>query len=237
MYTKTTAELENISTLRNSPMLSGLNENDFLEILPEFRYESWAKGSFVMPPESTQNRFYILLSGRVRIEGINQNTGRSLTLYLLKKGDGHNLISLLDGKRHEVLADTLDKVEAMSAPLTDWRNWLNTYPSVRLAALRNAGRLLRDLAELAEDLALHDTSARLAHQVLRHLDQDSGELKLIGDLIHEDLAHLIGSVRVVVTRLINHFKREGIINTEAGSIKVANLERLLQKAERRIKKH
>lgn len=223
-----------IATLKSSPWFSELENQTFLELVPNFRCESWERHTNVMSPVNTEERFYVVLGGRIQIEALNANTGRSLTLFLLTVGDGHQLISLLDGKRHEVQAYTLDAVKVASAGLAKWRDWLDTYPSVRHAAFRNAAKLLRTLADLSEDLALHETSARLAHQLLRYVNPESGKVQLIGDLVQEDLARLIGSVRIVVNRLLNHYKREGIIHTGAGSIRVLDLERLLQMAERRL---
>ena len=58
------------------------------------------------------------------------------------------------------------------------------------------------LAELAADLALHDTEVRLARLILRHVDNDDPHhsLRLIHDLSHESLGAMIGTVRVVVNR-------------------------------------
>jgi CRP-like cAMP-binding protein len=111
---------------------------------------------------------------------------------------------------------------------------MRTYPALHQAATRCAGMRLRELADLVEDLALHDTSARLAHLLLRHLDDNENTDHRLHGLVHEDIARLIGSVRVVVNRLLNRFKHEGIIHTEAGNIRLADLERLQKKAERRL---
>lgn len=222
-----------LAGLRESTLLADLDEAALRELLPEFRHERWPKRAPVMPPAKTAERFYLLLRGRVRIEAQHPANARAVTLHLLGPGDGHSLICLLDGGPQHVLAETLDAVEAVSAPLARWQAWLETYPSIRRAALRCAAQRLRELAELAEDLALHDTSARFAHLLLRHLDAAENGHGLLHDLVHEDIAHLIGSVRVVVNRLINRFKHEGIVHTEAGQIHVADLERLMRKAEHR----
>jgi CRP-like cAMP-binding protein len=220
--------------LRNSKLLAGLPGEALREFLPHLRYERWAKRMQVMPEFRTAKRFYLIISGRVRIDAQHPVSGRAVTLYLVSAGDGHNLITLLDGKPHRVLAETLDEVEAVSAPLDTWQTWLRTYPAMRQAVMRCAALHLRELAELVEDLALRDTSARLAHLLLRHLDDEQESNGLLHGLVHEDIARLIGSVRVVVNRLLNSFKQEGIIYTEAGQLRIADLERLMHKAELRV---
>lgn len=128
----------------------------------------------------------------------------------------------------------LDPVEGVSAPVTYWRQWLEDYPTLRRFLLRHMAERLRDLSLLAGDLALHDTSTRLANLLLRHLDEMGTDRNHpLGDLVHEEIAQLIGTVRVVVNRLLNRFKRGGIIHTAAGTLHIADLEHLLQKAEAR----
>lgn len=235
MHTTNNSQL--LTCLREAPLFAGLTNDVLRKLLPHMQLVHWPRRMQVMPAAHTAERFYLLTAGRVRIEAEHPDTGRAVTLFLLAPGNGHNLITLLDGKPHNVLAETLDDTQAVYAPLGRWRQWLNDYPPLRQAAMHCAAVRLRELAELAEDLALHDTSARLALLLLRHIDNEHGPHSLLYGLVHEDIAHLIGSVRVVVNRLINRFKQEGVIVTESGHIRIADLSALLNKAERHIQRH
>lgn len=219
------------SRLRVLPMFAALQEHELREIADGLSPVQWARRMQVMPAADTAERFYLLLRGRVRVEAEHPVTARIITLYLLRPGDGHNIITLLDGKPHQVIAETLDEAEAVSAPLSRWHAWMHRYPTLRQSMMLAAATRLRELAGLAEDLALHETSARLAHLLLRHIETEDGPHGLLRGLVHDDIARLIGSVRVVVNRLLNRFKHEGIIQTDAGHIQVVDLERLLHKAE------
>jgi len=219
-----------VSQLAQSPLLANLSPEIIEGFLPFLRLDRWDKRTMVMPGAQTAERFYLILSGRVRVEIQHPDNGRAVTLFLLAQGDCHNIVTLLDNSPHNIHAESLDAVEAVSAPIDRWQAWIEAHPELRRAVYHRTAAYMRKLADLAEDLALHDTSTRLAHLLLRHIDK--GEASLIHDLAHEDLAHLIGSVRVVVNRVINQFKREGIVHTEAGSMHVTDLERLLQKTER-----
>lgn len=223
--------------LSGTPLFQDLTDAAIHDMLRHMRRERWHKRAQVMPAAETAERFYVLSSGRVRIEAEHPSSGRAVTLYLLATGDGHNLVTLFDGRPHRVLAETLDAVEAVSAPIGLWHAWMQQHPALRSALVRTAAMRLRELTELAEDLALHETSARLAHLLLRHLDSEQSSGGLLHGLVHEDIARLIGSVRVVVNRLLNRFKQEGVIATEAGHIHITDLEALLHKAERRLRRH
>ncbi|MEJ2630525.1 MAG: Crp/Fnr family transcriptional regulator [Acidihalobacter sp.] len=220
--------------LRPLTLFNGLQDAELGTLATGLQPLRWAKRAQVMPAADTTGFFYVLLDGRVRIEAEHPDSGRAVTLYLLDPGDGHNLITLLDGQPHRVLAETLDETQAVCAPLARWHEWMRCYPPLRRTLLHCAATRLRELTELAEDLALHETSARLAHLLLRHIDTEQGQHSLLHGLVHEDIARLIGSVRVVVNRLLNRFKHEGIIDTDAGHIHITDLEGLLRKAERRL---
>ena len=93
---------------------------------------------------------------------------------------------------------------------------------------------MRNLADLAGDLALHDTETRLAHLIMRHIDNkdpNHRHLTLINDLSHEVLAEMIGSVRAVVNRQLQHWRKQGIISLDHGHIHIKQLQTLLDRAK------
>lgn len=228
-----------VNVLAKSTLFSDIDAAILQRMVGNLDAEQWSVRRIVMAPHQTVERFYLLVAGRVKITRQNIKTGREITLFLLGPGDAFNVVSLLDGRQHEVYAQTLDTVDAVSGPVELWKDWLETYPALRLAMRGYIYQRLHHLAELACDLALHDTMTRLSHLLLNHCI-DIGEhsctrLSLIEDLPHEELAQMIGTVRVVVNRLLSELKREGIVDTNGGKLQVLNLDKLLQKAEQRIR--
>jgi CRP-like cAMP-binding protein len=184
------------------------------------------------------HRFRIIVSGRVKISRSNEQNGRELTLWLLGPGDGFDIVVLLDGAPHAVSAWTLDDVQTLSAPAGLVRTWIDRYPTFRRGLLRYVAEQLRNLTDLASDLALHDTMTRVTHLLLRHFDAGSPDggrgLTLLHSLPQEELASLIGSVRVVISRLLAQLKREAAIELRSGTVHIADLKRLLQRAETQL---
>ncbi len=224
---------ELIESLRQGPLLAGLSPELVRELLPQLEYRHWPRRRIVMTPRETVEEFCLLIQGRVKITRQNPVTGRELTLFLLGPGDGFNVVSLLDGRPHEVTAETLDDVEALCGPVKLWQSWLDQHPSLLRAVRRYVDRQLRQLSELASDLALHDTMTRLAHLILRNFEDSRQDPRrdLLRGLSHEELAHLIGTVRVVVNRLLREMREEGIVDCEGGELHVRNLQKLLAVAE------
>jgi CRP-like cAMP-binding protein len=228
------------AVLEASPLFAGLGRATLEEMADALVLESWPKDFQLLAPDAPAERFRILVRGRVKITRSNRENGREVTLWLLGPGEGFDVVSLLDGQPHAVSASTLDEVQVLSGPIAVFREWIERFPPFRRAIHRCVARQLRELTDLAGDLALHDTMTRLARLLLRHLDgtqtgRVSG-LNLIRDLSQEELANLIGSVRVVVSRLLARLKREGAVALHNGTVRVTDLRRLLRRAEAEVQR-
>jgi len=227
--------METIDILKQSPLFAGMDRKSLKEVSDALVQESHPKNSDILADVHTDGRFYVIAHGRVKVTRSNGHNGRELTLWLLGPGDGFDIVSLLDSHRHAVSAWTLDEVQTLSAPIAWFHEWLEQYPLFRQAVYRYIAKQLRDLVELADDLALHDTMTRLTHLLLRHFEPakrtGARGVNLIRDLSHEELASLIGSVRVVVNRLLARLKKEAVVELHNGEVGIVNLKRLLHHAE------
>ncbi len=227
---------ESIQCLIKSSFFSGLAPSVVEEMVNRCRRETW-KRRRQLPMEETWQRFHILLSGRVRLSRSNPETGRMITLFLLGPGDPFCIFSLLDGKPHDVMLETLDDVSLLSLPMEEARQWLNDHPEFNRTLLPYLGEQMCTLAGLAADLALHNTETRLARLILRHVNTPATvqhehiSPRLINNLSNESLAEMIGSVRVVVNRQLQHWKQEGIVDSHRGYLMVEKLNDLAQRAE------
>ncbi|VAW96378.1 hypothetical protein MNBD_GAMMA19-1234 [hydrothermal vent metagenome] len=225
---------ESTRCLTQSALFSGLSASAITDIVTRCRRETW-KRRRLLPMEETWKRFHILLSGRVRLSRSNPENGRVITLFLLGSGDPFCIFSLLDGKPHDVMLETLDDVTLLSLPMDEARQWLDEHQAFNRKLLPYLGEQMCSLAGLASDLALHDTETRLARLILRHVDADTKQQhvtpRLINDLSHESLAEMIGSVRVVVNRQLQQWKQEGIIDAHRGHLEVEALQELLRRAD------
>ena len=225
-----------LEVLKQSPLFGNLGEALIQDMLLSFRMETWKRGAIVMDQDKTDQSFYVLISGRVKVTRINPDTGRDFTLVLLGPGDGFDVVSLLDGKRHNISVVPLDDIEVVSSPIGTIHDWIERHPEFNKAFLPYLGKQLRQISNLASDLALHDTETRLAKLFLQHTTQSNPHprLKLIHDLSNEELASMIGSVRVVVNRHLQELKREGIITLRRGHLEVRELHALVEKIEEHL---
>lgn len=222
-----------LKILRQSPLFASLDDALLKDMLEIFHYETRVKDETAISPRQASAHFYIIISGRAKVSVYNPENGREHILSLLGPGDGFDLISLLDSEWHDTVATALDDMEVLSTTLQQGREWLNQHPDFNRAFLPYLGQQMHGLADQVVDLSLYDTEVRLARLILRHLvpDKLTQEIPLINDLSQETIASMIGSVRVVITRQLSHWKQKKIISGQRGRWSVQNLKALLEKAD------
>jgi len=226
-----------MKTLGQSPLFKGLPETLLNRMLPHFQRETCHKG-LRLDPSMTERRFFLILEGRMEVTRSNPESGKRVVLFLLGPGDGFDIITLLDGRPHDTEPVALDDMQLLSAPVALMRQWISENPQFNRRFLPYLGAQFRGMETLASDLALHDTASRLARLILRHTDPERHTehphpplpVRLIADLNHESLAHMVGSVRQVVNRHLQGLRKDGIIHGRKGSLVVKDLEALKHQA-------
>jgi len=223
--------------LLQAPLFTGLADNLLDDMLSLFWRDTWRRGVH-LDPVIFQDRFFLLIEGRLEVMRVNPDTGRSIILYILGPGDGIDMVTLLNTQPHEIMAMALDDVALISVPIDAARNWIDQHPEFNRNFLPYLGEQIRKMEDLASDLALHNTMTRLARLILRHIVPGSSHqtggahrLKLIHDLHDEGLARMVGSVRQVVNRHLQHWRKQGILHKRDFHIEVAELEALQSYAD------
>jgi len=225
-----------LNTLSKSELFANLDKAILEEIIKQSQICKWEINETIDPLEATKYLF-IIISGRLKLSQINIKSGRSVTLFLLSKGDIYDVLSLLDGKEHLVNPIPLDDMELLKLPLQKARDFIKEYPKFNEAFLPYLGKRMRELESFGESLTFNDTLTRLANLILRHTDRCKDEdekhhnIKLINNLSHEALAELIGSVRTVVSLQLKKLKEENIVLRDKGELVVKDLEKLIKKCK------
>jgi len=219
--------------LARSPLFSTLDAVVLEEMLGIFQHQTLVRGEMAISPQQASDRFYLIIRGRAKVSVCNPDNGREHTLFLIGPGDGFDLISLLDGERHDAVATALDDMEVLSTSIQQARVWIEQHVEFNRAFLPYLGKQMRVLANQVIDLSLYDTEARLSRLILRNLivDKLPHEIQLINDLSQEAIATMIGTVRVVIARHLQNWKQEKVISGKRGHWSILDLEALLEKAK------
>ena len=176
----------------------------------------------------TQNYFYFIVDGKLKLSQINFETSKEQTLYLLTRGDMLDIITLLDGKEHELFGEVLEATDLIEVPIDNVRYLLDKDPAFKELFFPYLAKQLRSMEDLAIDLSLYDVYERLVHMLLKfsRKEHDKETLEIIDNLSHEELASMVGSVRKVVNRNLQRLKKEGIIDISRKQLKLESLQKL-----------
>lgn len=214
--------------LKNCQLLDNLDKDSYNELLSLFHEEEWPKNTCVLNKEKLNNNFYIILSGRVKMYQVEQQSGKEITLFLLTTSDIFDMFCLLDGCEHEVFYECLDDVKVLATSMINLRKWFNKHPQHYQNLLPYVGKQMRQLENYVSDIAFTDIPTRLIRLLIRNVKEDSNNLELINDLPNKEIAKLIGTTRAVVNRHLQNLKKKGIIEVSRNRVEIKNLALLLR---------
>ena len=219
-------------------LFATLEKNLVKEMATYFKAERWEKSTYI-DHKTLNDKFHILIQGRIEMMRINPDTGRSVTLDLLQPGDGFDIVTLLDGQPHEMFLSPVEELRLISVPIKKMREWIWKYPELNKQFMPYIAKKLRAQEDKTTDFALHDTVTRLSRVLLKNLDlhfsykgksQDAHKQHLISGLSDEMLARMVGSVRQVVNQHLQHWKQDGVINKTRNRIRINDLQVLFDDA-------
>ncbi|MFZ0490484.1 MAG: Crp/Fnr family transcriptional regulator [Salegentibacter sp.] len=222
-----------LGLLQKNDLFKNIEPDVLTTFAGELSKEKWPKNSCSIGYDKCLFRFYILISGRVKIYRTDAATGREFTLFLLTKNDVFDVLCLLQSREHKVYYEALDDVVLLSIPIEKMRKWLRDLPELNKMLLLYMAHQLRMLEQYASDVTLTDTSTRLAKLILSNVNGTSHQLELINDLSNDELANLIGSTRAVVNRHLQEFKSDGSLRVGRKKVEIKNLKVLLDRLENR----
>ncbi len=222
---------EIISSLHSSPLFSKVKSEALKDMLKNFTLVK-IKKSTEFDNDLNMKYFYVILKGRLKLMQIDPKTGKSITLFLLNKGDIFDIFPLLDGKEHIVQPIAIDDMIILRTTLNQAREWMKCNPDFNASFLPYIGNKLRELEYFSKSMVFHDTLTRLSNLILRFTvpqkDQNTYPVKLINNLSHESLAELIGTSRSVLSTQMQKLKKEGAIASKNASLVVKDIKKLIK---------
>lgn len=213
--------------LRKNPLFKNLDDATLASLMECLALKKWKKNTEFFYGDQTYYKFFIILSGRLKMYQVDIENGRQFTVFLLNENEVFDVISLLDGLKHPMNFETLDDVEVLYCPIEIMREWIENHPKINKTLLPYLGKCMRMLEVSLTDNVLSDIPTRLAKLILSNVNQSTHQLQLINDLSHDEIANMIGSTRAVVNRQIQVFKKAGMLDIHRKSISVVDFKLLL----------
>lgn len=225
------------AVLARLPLFSDLAEAEIESVSAVMRRRRYAKGSLIHAAGAMGADFYVIESGRVKVQ-LATERGEALTLRLLGPADFFGEISLFDEEPWYGDAVAVDDCRLLLLARRDFLAVIDKYPSVSRKLLTVICRRLRHNASFARDLAFLDVPTRLARAIVVLVesegwgwtgDQCRQDSRLAG-ITQSDLAGLVGATRESINKWLGYYERRGYISRKRDGIVVLRLDELRSRA-------
>jgi CRP/FNR family transcriptional regulator, anaerobic regulatory protein len=196
------------------------------ELLREFQqtafYTRIPEGRDVFIEGDQVDAIALLISGVVRVYKIGE-TGREITLYRFGNGESCILTAnaILSQKNFPAVATVEKEAEAVMIPAEAFRAWVRRYDLWREFVFDLLSERLSSVMAIVEEVAFHRMDARLASLLMER----SQGYDMI-HITHQEIAAELGSSREVISRLLEDFSAQGIVEVSRGSIRILDRQSL-----------
>jgi len=164
----------------------------------------------------------LLLSGVVRVYKIGE-TGREITLYRFGLGESCILSAnaIMSQKSFPAIATVEEDAEAVMIPADIFREWVNKYELWREFVFDLLSERLSTVMTVVDEVVFKRMDRRVASLLL-----NQAKVQNPMRVTHQEIAAELGSSREVISRILEDFSREEIINSGRGTIKVLDFDEL-----------
>lgn len=201
-----------------------------LEMLCENSYAKlYEKDEVIFFENDSVKKLYFLVKGKVKLSMLSA-AGKEKVLTILQEGDIFGELSLFDEDPHPLTAEVMSDARLLIIPWNEMERMIIERPSLAIKIIEALSKKTRLLTSQVRELVFQDAAGRLASLLSRLADDFGREIEqgTVIDLVltHQEIANLIGSSRVTVTKLINRFIDEGMIIIKKRKIIIKDFESL-----------
>ncbi|MFW5999347.1 MAG: Crp/Fnr family transcriptional regulator [Halanaerobiaceae bacterium] len=220
--------------LQDLAIFSRLDEKNIKLICQRANERQYNTGEIVFFEKDEVKKIYLLASGRVKLSMLSPE-GKEKVLTILQEGDIFGEVSVFAEDPQPMTAEVVEDARLLILAWDELEEIIGRDPSIAIKIIDALSRKTRLLTTQIRELVFQDAAGRLASLLLRFLD-DFGHSINGGEIIdivltHQEIANLIGTSRVTVTKLMNEFMDEGIIKKYRRKIVVKDRARLEKKRE------
>jgi CRP/FNR family transcriptional regulator len=201
-----------------------------LELLCQNSYAKvYEKDEVIFFENDSVKKLYLLVNGKVKLSMLSAE-GKEKVLTILQEGDIFGELSLFDEDPHPLTAEVMEDARLLIIPWNEMEKRIIKRPSLAIKIIEALSKKTRLLTSQVRELVFQDAAGRLASLISRLAEDFGREIEegTVIDLVltHQEIANLIGSSRVTVTKLINKFIDDGMITIKKRKIIITDFESL-----------
>ena len=204
------------------PLLQRADASLINELKREAQFMKIPAGHDIFVDGDRVDGIALLLSGVVRVYKIGE-TGREITLYRFGLGQSCILSAnaILSQKSFPAIATVEEDAEAIMIPADVFRSWVNKYDLWREFVFDLLSERLSTVMAVVDEVVFKRMDRRVASWLL-----NQAKVQNPMRVTHQEIAAELGSSREVISRILEDFSREELIESGRGTTEVLDFEGL-----------
>ena len=206
---------------KNSPIFSGLNELDRIQLEKQSNINIFKPGDTIIEQGDDSTTVYFLISGTVHVLDYSRSH-RAITYASLNDGEMFGEMAAIDGFPRSAWVCAISTCKIISLPGSTFINILKNNADISLKILAKLSSRLRLSDEKITDVSLFGTEQRVCLELVRmtKLDAKTKNIYQIKQMpTQANFANIIGSTRETVSRILAKLRDDQIIiKTDSGFV-------------------
>lgn len=231
-----------ISFLKNVAPFKSLSVESLEKFAGRFQIRTYRHRDLIIREGETTGELYVISTGKVRILTMNPS-GDESCLRVLSSRDIFGELSACDGAPRSASVQALGPCTLLVMPQNAFLDFLRSMPDFSMAFIHFLLEKLRWTTLYSHTIAQYDTAGRLLHMLLHYKDMMGKEI--VSGKVYEvdlslnqaDLASMVGAKREWVNRLLQQWRKQGILIYDRGKITLLDLPAVVAERDRRMAMH
>lgn len=222
------------AAIARSPLFAALPVSAIEDLATRVAIRAVDPGFSVVAQDEPGDAMFVIMSGRIKV-AMSGDTGREVTLTMLRTGDTFGEMSLFDQGPRSAHCVAVEPTILLSLSRDDLMRHIQAHPRTAINLVSEMVRRLRRADETIAQLALYDVNERLIHRLVG-LAREEGASTPDGLIVRrrptqQELANMIGSCRETISRAFNQLARDGLVIPRGRSLVITPA--LIERAERK----
>jgi CRP-like cAMP-binding protein len=218
-----------LSVLAQSKLFKGLDPSILQAVQQHAHRHQVESGHQFVQQGKPALAVYVLIHGYAKIVQVTPD-GHQVLMRYIGPGQEFGLVSVLEGFEYPASVQAVEECEALFWQGELLAQFIERYSRIAFNTLRIMAHQNQETQRRYQELLTEHVEQRLAQAILR-LAQQVGHSIANGTLIdlplsREDLAEIIGTDLYSISRLMSHWERDGLIQTDRKSIVLLRKEAL-----------
>lgn len=220
---------ERLRVLGSAPFFSRLSPPELAQVNALFEQASYATGQAIQSAGEPARQLSIVAAGKVRLAHPTPG-GQDARLAILGPGEPFGSLPELGDATYRDAANAHTGCCVLSISADNFRDLLQRYPALAMAALERTAARLRAAQHAIELTSAVPADRRIAATLLALAElvgrAEAGATVIDTELTHKDLAAMTGTSVDTVSRVLAGLRRDGLIEAGRRRIAVRDHERL-----------